>query len=264
MTFRAWVAVGAAGLVLAACGSDAQPAAESATTVAPSTAAATTTAPETTTAAPTTPKPTPKPKPKPAPPPRQATSAQLRSALLTQRDLPAGFTLGPDPATDGPHPTSRSCSPACAKAVNALYNELPPARAAVRYIRDYPTGRQQVRTVLEELGSWPGNGAAQEMEAFGKTPARCPTWSFFDNQYGVVPTTATPLTISKIAEQVIAYTFVTHWNGRGDTHDIMIFARSDTRRLLFEYSVPVGRAIDWAECYKILGAALRKLPAWHH
>jgi hypothetical protein len=252
--------------MVAACGSDAQPAAEPAASTA--SAASTPTTPPaastTATAAPTTAAPTTTPPPpKPTSPPRQATAKQLRSALLTQRDLPAGFTLGRDPEADpGQNPTYRSSSPACAKAVNALYNELPAVRAGVRYTHEYTTGRRQLRTVLEELGSWPGNGAAHEMDAVAKTPARCPTWNYFDSQYGVVPTTATPQTISKIGEQVIAYMFTTHWNGRGDTHDIIIFARSDTRQLSFEYTVPVGREIDWAECYKILGAALRKLPAW--
>jgi len=264
MKLRAWVVFGAVGLMLAGCGSDAQPGAAAAPTGSAALATAAPTTAAQTTAAPTTAAPTSTPKPKPAPPPRQASSAELRRALLGKADLPAGFTLGPDPAGDvGQNPTYRSTSPACAKAINTLYNELPPARAAVRYTKEYPTGRQQVRVVLEELGSWPGGGAAREMEAVGKAPARCPTWNFADSQYGTVPIRATPLKISKIGEEVYAYTIVTHWAGRGDTHELLIFIRSDTRRMLFNYFAPVGRQIDYTECYKILGAAIHKLPNWH-
>jgi hypothetical protein len=33
--------------------------------------------------------------------------------------------------------------------------------------------------------------------------------------------------------------------------------------MLFNYVAPVGRALDYTECYKILGAAIHKLPNWH-
>jgi hypothetical protein len=116
--------------------------------------------------------------------------------------------------------------------------------------------------VEEELGSWPGNGAQRWVETTGQVPARCLTWSFLDSQFGTVRTRAVPLSAPGVGVQVAAYTLTTHWNGRGDTHEILLFARSDTRRVLYDYAVPVGRSLNRAESDRILAAALRKLPRW--
>jgi hypothetical protein len=232
------------GVAVGGCGAQQRPVATVLTTTAsPSVAAAVTT-----------------PKPAPTPPPRQATPAQLRAALLTPRDLPAGFQV--DHPTGG-NPSYLGATPVCTRAINTMYDEKPPAAAIVRLIRPFPGGRQ-VEPIEEDLGSWPGDGAARSMADTGQAPARCSSWYFHDADYGTVRTRAVPLAYPPIAEQTHAYALTTHWPGAGDTHELLVFARSDTRRVVFDCFAPLGRTLNRARCDAILRTALAKLPHWRH
>lgn len=156
-----------------------------------------------------------------------------------------------------------STSPTCSRAVNALFAYHPPVWAATRHTKPYPDGKQ-LRVIEEDLSYWTGTGARQHMASVARTPARCPKWSFSDPQYGTVTTDVTRTSYPRAGEEVMAYRLVTHWRGRGDTNEVLLFARSDNRVLLMDFYYPVGRPIEQAELNHVLDIAVAKLPGWRH
>jgi hypothetical protein len=183
--------------------------------------------------------------------------------LVRAADLPAGFQLNGDTADYEGMPPMTGTTASCSRAINAMYAEHPPARAGAALTRPYPGG-MQVTAVQEEFGSWPAAGAAKSMTAAAGAPGRCRSWSRVDQQYGTVRTTVTPLACPHgIGEESVCYQLITNWPTRGNTHEILLFARSDTRRMTIDYLEPVGRVMNQALFHTIVAAAVRRLAHWH-
>uniref|UniRef100_A0AAU2V9H2 Lipoprotein n=1 Tax=Streptomyces sp. NBC_00003 TaxID=2903608 RepID=A0AAU2V9H2_9ACTN len=129
-------------------------------------------------------------------PKSSVTEAQLKAALLTEKDVPAGWKAGP--AVD--ESMGKADKPECQKLLDLIHVEPAPIGAAARQASSFEYGLQQVF-------GFDGDKASGYLKGFDATLAQCASFGM-DADGGKVPITVKPLTVEKAGDEAHGYELV--------------------------------------------------------
>ncbi|GGU16153.1 lipoprotein [Streptomyces violascens] len=126
------------------------------------------------------------------------TEAQLKAALLTEKDVPAGWKA--DPSIGGGLTFGKATKPECQKLMELMQSEPAPMGAAARQTSNFEYGMQQVF-------GFDGDKAAGFLKGFEATLAQCATFTV-DMEGEKYPAAVKPLTVDKAGDEAHGYELV--------------------------------------------------------
>ncbi|MFE9117772.1 hypothetical protein [Streptomyces sp. NPDC007172] len=125
------------------------------------------------------------------------TEAQLKVALLTEKDVPADWKAGPG---TGGLTFGKATKPECQKLMQLMQSEATPRGAATRRTADFEYGLQQVF-------GFDGDKAAWYLKGFEATLTQCATFTV-DVEGEKYPVTVKPLPVFKAGAEAHGYELV--------------------------------------------------------
>ncbi|MFF3157040.1 hypothetical protein [Streptomyces sp. NPDC057910] len=125
------------------------------------------------------------------------TEAQLKAALLTEKDVPATWKAGP--GTDG-LTFGKAVKPECQKLIQLMQSEAAPMGAAIRQSSNFEYGLQQVF-------GFDGDKAAGYLKGFDATLTQCATFAV-DMGGEKYPVTVKPLPVDQAGDEAHGYELV--------------------------------------------------------
>ncbi|GAA2451924.1 hypothetical protein ACFPFX_13945 [Streptomyces mauvecolor] len=125
------------------------------------------------------------------------TEAQLKAALLTEKDVPAGWKAGP---STGGLTFGKATKPECQKLLELMQSESAPMGAAARQTSNFEYGLQQVF-------GFDGDKAAGYLKGFEATLAQCAAFTV-DMEGEKYPAAVKPLTVDKAGDEAHGYELV--------------------------------------------------------
>ncbi|WP_167153340.1 hypothetical protein [Streptomyces sp. MBT27] len=125
------------------------------------------------------------------------TEARLKAALLTEKDVPAGWKAGP---STGGLTFGKATKPECQKLMQLMQSEAAPMGAATRQTSNFEYGLQQVF-------GFDGDKAAGYLKGFDATLAQCAAFTV-DVEGEKYPATVKPLTVDKAGDEAHGYELV--------------------------------------------------------
>ncbi|MFE3185710.1 hypothetical protein ACFXKR_33250 [Streptomyces violascens] len=124
------------------------------------------------------------------------TEAQLKAALLTAEDVPAGWKADPTPAEN----IGKADRPECQKLLDLLQSEPAVLGAAARQTSNFEYAGQQVF-------GFDGDKAAGYLKGFDATLTQCASFAL-NADGGKVPIAVKPLTVDKAGDEAHGYELV--------------------------------------------------------